>query len=80
VANAGEPGQEGFDAFSLSRSSGCAELINRVLASGSTRLDCLSSLSPPAPSQEESADRALTGTRYIGHQVTSRQPQAEAEP
>ena len=81
AAHDSEPGQEGFDAFDLSRSTGSAELINHILASGSPHLSSLRSLSPSAPpSLGETADRAATDLRFIGHQIADQEPQAEAEP
>jgi hypothetical protein len=80
AAHAGEPGQEGFDAFSLSRSTGSAELINHILASGGPHTPGLSSLSPSAlPSHGQNADHVMTNSGYIGRQI-GQQPQAEAEP
>jgi hypothetical protein len=81
AADVSEPGQEGFEAFSLSRSTGSAELINHTLASGSAQISSLRSLSPSAPpSHGENADRAATDFRYIGHRIADQDPQAEAEP
>jgi hypothetical protein len=81
AAHDSEPWQEGFDAFDLSRSTGSAELINHILASGSPHLSNLRSLSPSAPqSLGETADRAATDLRFIGHQIADQEPQAEAEP
>jgi hypothetical protein len=76
-----EPGQEGLEAFGLGRSSGSAELINHILASGSPHLPSLRLLSPSAPpSHGENADRAATAFRCIGHQIADQEAQAEAEP
>ena len=81
AAHASEQGQEGFDAFSLSRSTGSAELINHILASGSPQIARLRSLSPSAPlSHAENADRVATHFRCIGHHIADQEPQAEAEP
>ena len=81
AAHASEQGQEGFDGFGLSRSTGSAELINHILASGSPQISSLRSLSPSAPlSHGENADRAATDFRCIGHQIADQEPQAEAEP
>ena len=81
AAHVSEHGQEGPDAFSLSRSTGSAELINHILASGSPNLPILRSLSPSAPpSHGENADRATTAFRCIGHQIADQEAQAEAEP
>ena len=81
AAHVSEPGQEGFDAFDLNRSTGSAEMINHILASGSPHIAGLRSLSPSAlPSHGDNADRAATDLRYIGHQIAGQEPQAEAEP
>ena len=81
AGQASEPGQEGLDAFGLSRSTSSAELINHILASGSPHIPGLRSLSPSAlRSNAENADRAAAGFRCIGHQTAGQEPQAEAEP
>jgi hypothetical protein len=81
AAHTSEPEQEGLEAFGLSRSSGSAELINHILASGSPHLPSLRLLSPSAPpSHGENADRAAAAFRCIGHQIADQEAQAEAEP
>jgi hypothetical protein len=81
AAHVSEQGQENFDAFGLSRSTGSAELINHLLASGSPHLSSLRLLSPSAPpSHGKHADRVATHFRCIGHQIADQEPQAEAEP
>jgi hypothetical protein len=79
AAHVSEPGQEGFDGFGLSRSTGSAELINHILVSGDPHLSSSRSLSPPsAPAQN--ASRAATTFTSFGHQITDQEAQAEAEP
>jgi hypothetical protein len=81
AAHTSEPGQEGLKAFGISRSSGSAELINHILASGSPHLPSLPLLSPSAsPSHRENADRAAADFRYTGHRIADQEAQAEAEP
>jgi hypothetical protein len=81
AAHASEPGQEGLNAFSLTRSTGSAELINHILASDNPDIVGLRSLSPATPpTHAESVDRAATNFRYIGHQAARQEPQPEAEP
>jgi hypothetical protein len=81
AAHASEPGPDGFDAFSLSRSTGSAELINHILASGNPPIADLRSLSPSAlPSHGKNVGRAATYSRYMGHQTLDQESQAEAEP
>ena len=79
AAQVSEHCQEGPDNFSLSRSTGSAELINHILASGSPRLAGLRSLSSSGAPHGENA-RAAVGFRCIGHQIAGQDPQAEAEP
>jgi hypothetical protein len=81
AAHASEQGKECLDAFSLSRSTGSAELINHLLASSNPRILSLRSLSPSAPpSHAQNADRTATALRYIGHEIADQEAQAEAEP
>jgi hypothetical protein len=82
AANAIEPGQAGLEAVGLSRSTGSAELINHMLASG--RPEAASILRPPSPSVRPSVgpdvERTEASRRYIGHQNACQTPEAEAEP
>ena len=80
AAHTSERGQESFDGFRPSRSTGSAELINHIIAAGSPHLSSLRSLSPPAPPPAENADRNAAGFRCIGHQIADQEPQPEAEP
>ena len=75
-----EQGKEGLDAFSLSRSTGSAELINHILASGSPHLPSLRALSPsalPSTHRMRIAPPQASDTSAIR---PSQEPQAEAEP
>jgi hypothetical protein len=82
AADAIESGQAGFEAVGLSRSTGSAELINHMLASG--RPEASTILRPPSPSAARSAGPAAERTersrKYIGHQNARQPPEAEAEP
>ena len=82
AADAIEPGQAGLEAVGLSRSTGSAELINHMLASG--RPEAATILRPPSPSVPRSAgpdaERTEASRRYIGHQNACQPPEAEAEP
>jgi hypothetical protein len=81
AAHVSEQGQEGLEAFSLSRSTGSAELINHILASGSPHLPSPRPLAPSAPpTHGKHADRAATDFKAIGHQIADQEAQAEAEP
>jgi hypothetical protein len=77
-----EPGKAGLEAVSLSRSTGSAELINHMLASG--RPEAASILAPPSPPARRPArcdpDLSVTNRKCIGHQKARRAPEAEAEP
>jgi hypothetical protein len=81
AAHVSEQGKEGFDAFALSRSTGSAERINHILASGSPHNVVLCALSPSAPPwHAANADRAATEFRCAAHQIAGQEFQAEAEP
>jgi hypothetical protein len=81
AADAVEPGQEGLEAFSLSRSTGSAELINQLLGSGASHIAGLRSLLPSAqPSPGENAARVGADFRHIGRQTAGQEHQTEAEP
>jgi hypothetical protein len=77
-----EPGHAGLEAVSLSRSTGSAELINHMLASG--RPEAASILRSPLlsvqPSDGPDVERAEASRRSIDHQNACQTPEAEAEP
>jgi hypothetical protein len=77
-----EPGQAGFEAVSLSRSTGSAELINHMLASG--RPEAASILRPPSfsvrPSAGPDVQRTKASRRLMDHRNACQTPEAEAEP
>jgi hypothetical protein len=77
-----ETQRAGMDAVGLSRSTGPAELINQMLASGSPRAaDILRPPSPPAPLlTRKDPDRSAANLQYIGDQDPRQAPEAEAEP
>jgi hypothetical protein len=82
AADAIEPGQAGLEAVGLSTSTGPAELINHMLASG--RPEAVTILRPSSPSVPRSAcsdaGRTKASPGYIGHQNSCQPPEAEAEP
>jgi hypothetical protein len=82
AADAIEPAQAGLEAVSLSRSTGSAELINHMLASG--RPEAASILRPPTRSVSRSArpnaKRTEASSMYIGNENACHLPEAEAEP
>lgn len=76
VADGIEPGQAGLEAVSLSRSTGSAELINHMLASG--RTEAANILRPPSASVPRSIRE---NPDHIAANLTPcRTPEAEAEP
>jgi hypothetical protein len=76
AADAIEPQQKGLEAVDLSRSTGPAEVINYVLASG--RPEAATILRPPSPSVPRSFKENLD--RTSANQNSCRTPEAEAEP
>jgi hypothetical protein len=82
AADSIQPGQAGFEGVGLGRSTGSAELINHMLASG--RPEATTILRPPSPSAARSAgpdaERTEASRKYITHQNVCRIPEAEAEP
>jgi hypothetical protein len=71
-----EPGQAGLEAVSLSRSTGSAELINHMLASG--RTEAASILRPPSASVPRSVRE--NPDHIAANRTPCRTPEAEAEP
>jgi hypothetical protein len=81
AADAIEPGQAGLEAVGLSRSTGSAELINHVLASGRPEAAILRPPSPPVPrSVGLDAERIEASQKDVGRQNACQPPEAEAEP
>ena len=82
AADAIEPGQAGLEAVSISRSSGPAELVNHMLASGRSEPAAIFRL--PSLAGPPSADPGVEGTEAsrgkIGRQNACRPLEAEAEP
>ena len=76
-----EPEQTDLETTGLSRSTGTAELINHMLATGSPRASAI--LHPPIPPASQTAgqvsDRTVAHTEHTGHQ-RDQAPEAEAEP
>jgi hypothetical protein len=77
-----EPQHAGLEAIELSRSTGSAELINQMLASGShSAIAILCPSSPPVPQLSRAdSDHAATNGKYIANQDARQPPEAEAEP
>jgi len=76
------PQHAGLEAIELSRSTGSAELINQMLASGShSAVAILRPSSPPVPQLARAdSDHAATNRKYIGNQDARQTPEAEVEP
>jgi hypothetical protein len=77
-----EPEQASLEAIGLSRSTGPAELINHVLATGNPQAAAI--LRPPIPPAPRAAgrvsDRTGVDPEDVGHEGACRAPEAEAEP
>lgn len=81
AAQTAEVSQAGLDAVGFSRSTGSAELINHMLASGSFSAAVLRPPSPPEPrSAGHEPPQTAANRRHIGHQNAWRAPEAEPEP
>jgi hypothetical protein len=82
AADATELGKAGLEGVGLSRSTGSAELINYMLASG--RPEAATILRPPSPTAPRLAgqddERTAASHRYISHPNACQLPEAEAEP
>jgi hypothetical protein len=78
AADAIEPGQAGLEAIGLSTSTGPAELINHMLASGLTEAATL--LRPPSPSVPRPAGPDAERAEASRRQNARQSPEAEAEP